>query len=50
LKRNSGRKSLTIFPCFPPPASVNGDQPIKFTIRIENASKPDAFTASNGTK
>ena len=24
--------------------------PTKFTIRIENITKPDAFTASNGTK
>jgi len=31
-------------------ASGNGDQPTKFTIRIENVTKPDAFTASNGVK
>jgi hypothetical protein len=31
-------------------ASANGDQPMKFTIRIENISKPDMFIASNGTK
>jgi hypothetical protein len=31
-------------------ASANGDKPIKFTIRVENISKPDAFTASNGVK
>ena len=31
-------------------ASANGDQPTKFTIRIENTTKPDAFTASNGVK
>lgn len=31
-------------------ASANGDHPIKFTVRIENISKPDMFTASNGTK
>lgn len=31
-------------------ASANGDQPTKFTIRIENSTKPDAFTASNGVK
>lgn len=31
-------------------ASANGDMPTKFTIRIENISTPDAFTASNGTK
>ena len=31
-------------------ASANGDQPTKFTVRIENAAKPDAFTASNGVK
>lgn len=30
--------------------SANGDKPTKFTIRIENISKPDAFTASNGAK
>ena len=31
-------------------ASANGSQPTKFTIRIENITKPDAFTASNGVK
>lgn len=31
-------------------ASANGDNPIKFTVRIENTTKPDAFTASNGVK
>ena len=31
-------------------ASANGDQPTKFTVRIENITKPDAFTASNGVK
>ena len=31
-------------------ASANGDQPTKFTLRIENTTKPDAFTASNGVK
>jgi hypothetical protein len=31
-------------------ASANGDKPTKFTIRVENITKPDAFTASNGTK
>jgi hypothetical protein len=30
--------------------SANGDQPTKFTVRIENTTKPDAFTASNGVK
>lgn len=30
--------------------SANGDKPTKFTIRIENTTKPDAFTASNGVK
>jgi len=30
--------------------SANGDQPTKFTERIENTTKPDAFTASNGVK
>jgi len=29
---------------------ANGEKPTKFTIRIENVTKPDAFTASNGTK
>lgn len=31
-------------------ASANGDQPTKFTVRVENISKADAFTASNGMK
>jgi hypothetical protein len=31
-------------------AAANGDQPTKFTVRIENITKPDAFTASNGVK
>jgi len=31
-------------------ASANGDQPTKFTVRIENTTKPEAFTASNGVK
>ncbi len=31
-------------------AAADSDQPIKFTIRIENISKPDGFTASNGVK
>jgi hypothetical protein len=31
-------------------ASANGDHPTKFTIRVENITKPDAFTASNGMK
>ena len=31
-------------------ASANGDKPTKFSIRIENTTKPDAFTASDGTK
>ena len=30
-------------------AYANGDQ-AKFTIRVENITKPDAFTASNGVK
>lgn len=28
----------------------NGDKPTKFTVRVENITKPDAFTASNGVK
>lgn len=28
----------------------NGDNPTKFTVRVENITQPDAFTASNGTK
>ena len=31
-------------------ASANGDKPTKFTVRVENITKPDAFTASNGVK
>ena len=31
-------------------ASGNGDQPVKFMIRIENVTQPDAFTASDGVK
>jgi hypothetical protein len=31
-------------------ASANGDKPTKFTVRVENTSKPDAFTASTGAK
>ena len=31
-------------------ASGNDDKPTKFTIRVENITKPDAFTASNGAK
>ena len=31
-------------------ASANGDMPVKFTVRVENITKPDAFTASNGAK
>src|SRR5262245_59755713 len=31
-------------------ASANGGNPTKFTVRIENITKPDAFTASNGVK
>jgi hypothetical protein len=31
-------------------ASGNGNQPTQFTVRIENITKPDAFTASNGMK
>jgi hypothetical protein len=31
-------------------ALANGDKPTQFTIRIENITKPDAFTASNGVK
>lgn len=31
-------------------ASGNGDKPTKFTIRVENITKPDAFTASNGAQ
>jgi hypothetical protein len=31
-------------------ASANGDKAIKFTVRVENTTKPEAFTASTGTK
>ena len=31
-------------------ASGNGDKPTKFTLRVENITKLDAFTASNGVK
>ena len=31
-------------------ASANGDKPTKFTLRIENTTKPDAFIATNGVK
>lgn len=31
-------------------AAANGDKPTKFTGRIENTTKADAFTASNGVK
>src|SRR6266511_4821189 len=31
-------------------ASGNGDKPPQFTIRVENTTKPDSFTASNGVK
>jgi hypothetical protein len=31
-------------------ASGNGDKPTKFSIRVENITKPDAFTALNGAK
>ena len=31
-------------------ASADGEKPTKFTIRVENITKPDAFTASNGVK
>jgi hypothetical protein len=31
-------------------ASANGDKPTQFTIRVENITTPDAFTASNGVK
>jgi len=31
-------------------AAGNGDTPTKFTVRVENTTKPDAFTASNGVK
>ena len=31
-------------------ASANGDKPTHFTIRVENITKPDEFTASNGVK
>lgn len=31
-------------------ASANGDKATKFTVRVENITQPDAFTASNGMK
>ena len=31
-------------------SAANGDMPTNFSIRIENTTKPDAFTASNGVK
>jgi hypothetical protein len=31
-------------------ASANGNEPTNFTVRIENITKPEAFTASNGVK
>ena len=31
-------------------ASSNGGNPTKFTVRIENITRPDSFTASNGVK
>jgi hypothetical protein len=31
-------------------ASANGDKATRFTVRVENTTKPDAFTASNGAK
>jgi hypothetical protein len=31
-------------------ASGNGDKATRFTVRVENITKPDAFTASNGVK
>ena len=31
-------------------ASGNGGNPTKFTVRIENITEPDSFTASNGVK
>lgn len=31
-------------------ASANGEQATKFTVRVENITQPDAFTASNGVK
>jgi hypothetical protein len=30
--------------------SAHAEEPAKFTIRIQNITQPDAFTASNGTK
>jgi hypothetical protein len=32
------------------PAIGFGQQTTKFTVRIDNVTKPDAFTASNGVK
>jgi hypothetical protein len=31
-------------------AAANGEKTTEFTVRVENTTKPDAFTASNGTK
>jgi hypothetical protein len=31
-------------------ASANGDKLTRFTIRVENITEPEAFTASNGVK
>jgi hypothetical protein len=31
-------------------ASANGSMPIKFTVRIENTTKPNAFNATSGVK
>lgn len=31
-------------------AAANGEKTTKFTVRVENTTQPDAFTASNGTK
>ena len=30
-------------------ASANGEKPTKFTVRVENITLAEAFTASNGT-
>jgi hypothetical protein len=31
-------------------AAANSETEMKFTVRVENTTKPDSFTASNGTK
>jgi hypothetical protein len=31
-------------------AAPNGEKATKFTVRVENTTQPNAFTASNGTK